>query len=318
MRTRGTSARCTRMRQLARPWGGPRTPGSSRSTHSKCSAIASPFTFKRSGSEMVGPSSRTFVPVAEPDIGERELAYVTDAVRSGWISSSGVYVDRFESSFAALCGVRHAVAVANGTVALHLALRAAGIGAGDEVIVPSLTFAATAAAVVHAGAAPVFVESTAHYWCMDPVAVEAALGPRTRAIIPVHLYGHPADMDALHEIARSRHLVVIEDAAEAHGARCRGRVVGSIGDLGCFSFYGNKIMTTGEGGMVTTNDSALATHMRFLKNHAMEPQRRYWHSEVGFNYRMTNLQAAVGCAQVERFQELQRARAQVLGWYRDE
>jgi len=125
-------------------------------------------------------------------------------------------------------------------------------------------------------------------------------------------------MDALHEIARSRHLVVIEDAAEAHGARCRGRVVGSIGDLGCFSFYGNKIMTTGEGGMVTTNDSALATHMRFLKNHAMEPQRRYWHSEVGFNYRMTNLQAAVGCAQVERFQELQRARAQVLGWYRDE
>jgi perosamine synthetase len=257
------------------------------------------------------------LPIAEPDLGPLEESYLLDAFKSGWISSLGPYIQRFESEFASFCGVKHAIAVSNGTVALHLSLLAAGIGPGDEVIVPALTFVATAAAVRHAGAEPVFVDSEPEIGTLDPLAVERAIGPRTKAILPVHLYGHPANMDPILALASAKGLVIIEDAAEAHGARYKGRVVGCMGHLSTFSFYGNKILTTGEGGAVVTDDDALAARVRFLKDHAMDPVRRYWHPEVGYNYRMTNLQAALGCAQLKRCAELSGKRQRVVDLYRE-
>jgi perosamine synthetase len=261
-------------------------------------------------------SNDSFIPVAEPDIGEREIAFLTDAARSGWISSIGPYIEKFEAGFAAYCGARHGIAVANGTVALHLALHALGIGAGDEVIVPDLTFVATAHAVIQTGATPVLVDVEEDTWCLDPAAVERALTPRTRAIIPVHLYGHPADMSRLNEIGRHHGIAVIEDAAEAHGASVGGQRVGGIGTVGVFSFYGNKLITTGEGGMVVTSDDALAARLRFLKDHGMHKERRYYHTELAFNYRMTNLQAAIGVAQLERIEQLRAAKRRVFEGYR--
>jgi perosamine synthetase len=256
------------------------------------------------------------IPVAEPDLGPLEERYVLEAVRSGWVSSIGPFIERFERAFAEFCGVRHAVMVSNGTVALHLCLVAKGIGPGDEVIVPDLTFVASASAVRHAGATPVLVDIDPRTLCIDPSLVEAAIGPKTKAIMAVHLYGHPADMTALRDIAKRRNLVLIEDAAEAHGARWSGERVGGLGDVGAFSFYGNKVLTTGEGGAITTNDDALAARVRFLKDHAMSKERRYYHPEVGYNYRMTNIQAALGLAQLERADQLVRRKAQVLAWYR--
>ncbi len=248
------------------------------------------------------------IPVAEPLLGEKELEYVVDCVKSTWISSLGRYVTSFEEGFARFCGAKHGVSVANGTVALHLALKVLGVGPGHEVIVPSLTFVATANAVVYTGARPVFVDSEPSTWNMDPRAVKAALTPRTKAIIPVHVYGHPVDMDPILDIAMEHNLWVIEDAAEAHGAEYKGRKVGSLGHISCFSFYGNKIITTGEGGMLLTDDDELAERARFLKDHAMSKDKRYWHPEVGFNYRMTNIQAALGVAQLERIEEFIRIR----------
>jgi perosamine synthetase len=258
----------------------------------------------------------SFLPVAEPDLGDLEEAYLLDAYRSGWISSLGAYIGRFERGFAAFCEVDHAVAVCNGTAALHLALAVLGIGPGDEVIVPALTFVATAAAVRYVGATPVFIDCDPDLGTMLPRAAERALTSRTRAIIPVHLYGHPTDMDPLLDMAAAKGLAIIEDAAEAHGARYKGRPVGSLGHLATFSFYGNKLMTTGEGGMIVTRDALLAERLRLLRDHAMDPYRRYWHPEVGFNYRTTNLAAAIGCAQLERFPKICDRRAEVLRRYR--
>jgi perosamine synthetase len=256
-----------------------------------------------------------WVPVAAPVIGERELAYATDAVRSGWVSSLGPYIERFERAFAHYVGVSHAVAVSNGTVGLHLALHALGIGPGDEVLVPDLTFVATAHAVLQTGATPVFVDVEPDTWCLDPIAAERAITPRTRAIMPVHLYGHPADMDGIQRLADDHESFIVEDAAEAHGAEYHGRKVGSIGKVGVFSFYGNKIITTGEGGMLTTNDAALANRLRHLKDHGMSPQRRYYHTELAFNYRMTNIQAALGLAQLEQIERFIERRRQIFRWY---
>lgn len=255
--------------------------------------------------------------LAEPDIGPLELEYVTRAVKSGWISSIGEFIGRFEKGIADLCEVKYGVAVSNGTAALHLALVSLGIGPGDEVIVPALTFVATAAAVIHAGATPVFIDSEPETYNMDPQAVRAAITGRTRAVIVVHLYGHPVDMDPILELIQKRDCVIIEDAAEAHGASYRTQKVGSIGRVGTFSFYGNKILTTGEGGAVVTNDESLANRMRFLKDHAMDSQRRYWHPEVGYNYRMTNIQAAMGCAQIERFNSIIEKRQRLIDAYRE-
>ncbi len=242
---------------------------------------------------------------------------MNDAVRSGWISSLGPYISRFEADFARLCGAGHAVSVSNGTVAIHLALVALGIGPGDEVIIPDLSFVATANAVLMAGAKPVFCDIDPFTLGIEPRLIEALITSRTKAIMPVHLYGHPADMKAVLEVAGRHGLFVIEDAAEAHGATIEDKPVGSWGTCATFSFYGNKNLTTGEGGMVVTNDEALAARCRRLRDHAMSATKRYWHEELGYNYRMTNLQAALGCAQLDRAEELLGGRRRLFELYQE-
>lgn len=259
--------------------------------------------------------SAEFLPVSRPDLSGNETRYVTEALEEGWISSTGRFLERFESEFAAFCGTRHAIACCNGTVALHLALLALGIGPGDEVLVPSFTYVASANAVTYTGALPVFVDSEPVHWNLDPELVEAAITPRTKAILAVHLYGHPADMRALRAIAERHGLDLVEDAAEAHGAEVEGKRVGGLGRVATFSFYGNKIMTTGEGGMVTTDDDELAGRARLLRGQGMDPERRYWFPIVGYNYRLTNVAAAIGCGQLERADELIEDRRRIAGTY---
>ncbi len=262
-------------------------------------------------------ANRRFIPISEPVMGARELELVSDAVRSGWVSSIGRYVTEFEGGIANACAADHAVATNNGTSALQLALAALGIGPGDEVIVPSLTFIATANAVRYLGATPVFADCDSHHWCIDPDEVERLFTPRTRAVVAVHLYGHPADMDAIIGIARARGAFVIEDAAEALGATYRGRPVGALGDAGVLSFYGNKLITTGEGGMLVTNDFRLAERARLLRDHAMDPERRYWHDDVGYNFRLTNMQAALGVAQLEQMDDFLRCKRAISARYQE-
>jgi len=255
--------------------------------------------------------------IGEPSFGEEELNNVTEAMKSSLISAKvGRFIGEFEEKFAKYCGVKYAITTANCTASLHLALEALGIGEGDEVIVPTLTFIATANAVTYTGARPVFVDSLLDYWCLDPEKVEKAITPRTRAIIPVHLFGHPCDMDALTRIAERHSLCVIEDAAESPGAEYRRRKAGSFGEAGCFSFFGNKIISTGEGGMCLTNDRELAEKITLLKDQGMDPDKHYWHYIVGYNYRLTNLQAAVGAAQVDKLDEFISIRRKLAGIYR--
>ena len=256
------------------------------------------------------------IPVAAPDLSGREEELVVDAIRSSWISSSGRYLSQFESEFANLCGTRHAIAVTNGTVALHLALLVLGVGPGDEVVVPSLTYIATANAVRYVGAEPVFADVDEATWCLDPAQLEAAVTGRTRAIVAVDLYGHPADMDAIGAIADRHRLQVVEDAAEAHLARYKGRAAGGLGTIGTFSFYGNKIFTSGEGGALTTDDPGLEANIRMLRGQGMDPSRRYWFPITGYNYRMTNIAAALLCAQLERRAEIVARRAAIFEGYR--
>jgi len=240
------------------------------------------------------------IPVCEPTLQGNEEKYVVECVRSNWISSAGKFIPRFEEMFAAFCGTKHAVACTSGTSALQLALVTLGIGPGDEVIIPTFTMIASANTVRHCGATPVFVDAEPVTWNIDPTKIEAAITPRTKAIVPVHTYGHPADMDAITAIARRHDLVVVEDAAEAHGAQYKGRPTGSLARAGCFSFYANKIVTTGEGGMITTDDAELADKARNIRDHAFSKERHFWHRAPGHNFRMTNLQAAIGVAQMER------------------
>ncbi len=256
------------------------------------------------------------IPVSKPTITSVDIQHVTDAVSSGWVSSQGPYIESFEREFADFCGVRHCVALANGTVAIHLALKVLNIGRGDEVIVPDLTFVATANAVVLAEATPVIADVRFSDWCLDPMSVERLITPRTRAIIPVHLYGHPAAMEELRALAQKHKLKIIEDAAEAHGANYRGHKVGGLGDCATFSFYGNKIITTGEGGAITTDSDEVAERARFLRDHGMSKDRRYWHTEVAYNYRMTNLQAALGVAQLGQLGSFMAERDRILESYR--
>ena len=258
------------------------------------------------------------IPVAEPCLGEEELKNVVEAVKSGWISSKGKYIEEFEREFAKYCGVKYGVATANGTVALHLALKALGIEKNDEVILPTLTFVATANAVPYCNAKPVFVDSHPEYWCIDPEKIEEKISKNTKAIIVVHLYGHPCDMDWIMDIAEDKRLCVIEDCAEAHGAEYKGKKVGDFGDIACFSFYGNKIITTGEGGMCLTNNEELAEKMKLLRDHGMSKHRRYWHEVIGFNYRMTNLQAAIGVAQLKKLDKFIEKKRQIAKWYAEE
>jgi perosamine synthetase len=262
-------------------------------------------------------SKRGFLPVAAPVFAGNEKLYVNQCLDTTWISSRGEFIDRFEKGFAQFCGVQHAIATNNGTTALHVALLALGIGPGDEVIVPTLTFVASANAVMYCGATPVFVDIEAATWNLDLNRLEAAITPRTKAIMVVHLFGHPVDMDPVMEIAARHRLSVIEDAAEAHGAAYKGRVVGGIGHLATFSFYGNKIITTGEGGMVTTNDPTLARKVMMLKGQGQDFEKRYWFPIIGYNYRMTNIQAALGLAQLEQIEWHLGRRRENGRWYRD-
>ena len=242
------------------------------------------------------------IPVNEPLLDGNERSYLLECLETGWISSEGPFVERFEAALAAQVGRRHGVAVSSGSAALEICVAALGIGSGDEVIMPAFTIISCAAPVVRAGARPVLVDSDAATWNMDAAQIEARITPRTRAIMLVHIYGLPADVEPILDVARRHKLAVIEDAAEMHGQRYRARACGSFGELSVFSFYPNKHVTTGEGGMVLTDDAALAERCRGLRNLCFQPQARFVHEALGWNFRMTNLQAALGLAQLERLE----------------
>ncbi|TSC78296.1 MAG: perosamine synthetase [Parcubacteria group bacterium Gr01-1014_33] len=255
-------------------------------------------------------------PVLEPVIGSREKEYVLDCMESGWVSSWGKYIGKFEETFARYVGVRYARTTCNGTVSLHLVMLSLGIGKGDEVIVPNFTYAASANAVLYVGAAPVFVDCEESTFNIDVGRIEERITPRTKAIMPVHLYGNPCRMEEIMRIARQHRLMVIEDAAEAHGAFYKNKMVGSFGVANSFSFFGNKTITTGEGGMVVTNSKSIAARVALLKNQAQPSNaRKYYHPVMGYNYRMTNLQAALGLGQLERIKELLERKRKIRGWY---
>jgi perosamine synthetase len=255
------------------------------------------------------------IPVNEPLIGEQEIANVLDCLKTGWISSAGKYLEEFEQAWADYCGMRYGIAVSNGTTALQVAVACLGLKPGDEVLLPSFTIISCAQAITYNGGVPVLVDSEPRTWCMDVSQVERRLTPRTRAIMPVHIYGHPVDMDPILDLARKHGLYIIEDAAEAHGAEYLSgrqsdqaiwRRCGGMSDISVFSFYANKLVTTGEGGMLLTNDPSLAERARSLRNLCFRRERRFYHTELGYNFRLTNLQAAIGLAQVQRMPETVR------------
>ena len=270
---------------------------------------------RRRGSGLQESKSRKFIPVAHPVLAGNEKKYVNECLDEAWISSSGKFLGRFEASFAAFCRVPHAVACVNGTAGLHLALAAAGVAPGDEVIVPTLTYVSAPNVVRYCGARPVLADSEPRTMNLDPGRIEALITPRTRGIIVAHLYGHPADMEPICALARRHGLFVVEDAAEAHGAEYRGHRVGSLADMAVFSFFANKIVTTGEGGMVTTQSDHLNSRLRRLRGQGVDPERRYWFPEIGYNYRMTNIQAAIGLAQMENVDWHLARRREIAGWY---
>jgi perosamine synthetase len=252
------------------------------------------------------------IPVNEPLIGELEIEYVQDCLLTGWISSAGKYLEEFEHAWADYCGMRYGIAVSNGTTALQVAVACLGLHPGDEVILPTFTIISCAQAITYNGGIPVLVDSEPRTWCMDVSQVAERITPRTRAIMPVHIYGHPVDMDPILSLAKQYGLKVIEDAAEAHGAEYlsgRGQPnelwqrCGSMSDISVFSFYANKLVTTGEGGMVLTNDPKVAEQARSLRNLCFRRERRFYHTELGHNFRLTNLQAAIGLAQIKRMPE---------------
>jgi len=249
------------------------------------------------------------IPVSEPLLAGAEAKYVEDCIRTGWVSSEGSYLTAFERAWANYCGAEHGVAVSNGTTALQIAVAALHLEPGSEIILPSFTIVSCSLAIIEADCVPVLVDVDPETWALDLDQVEAKITERTRAIMPVHMFGHPVDMPRVMQIARKYGLKVIEDAAEAHGAEVDGRRVGGIADLATFSFYANKIITTGEGGMVLTSDAAVAARLRSLRNLCFRPERRFYHTEIGHNYRMTNVQAAIGLAQLERIDDhLERKR----------
>ncbi len=272
-----------------------------------------------------------FIPLSIPEIRGNEWKYIKDCLDTGWVSSVGSYVDRFERDLAAYVGTRYAVATVNGTAALHIALLVAGVEPDDEVLVSTLSFIAPANAIRYCGARPVFIDAEPNYWQMDPELVvdflenqcrwsDSALynkstGRRVKAIIPVHILGHPCDMDPILEVARRYNLCVIEDATESLGAKYKGRMVGTLADIACFSFNGNKIITTGGGGMIVTDNQAWAERARYLTTQAKDDPVEYIHNEIGYNYRLTNIQAAIGCAQLEQLDEFIRIKRQTAELY---
>jgi perosamine synthetase len=261
------------------------------------------------------PESAPFIPVAIPDLSGNEEKYVVEAVRSSWISSNGAFLDRFEKDFASACESRFALGVSNGTTALHLALAGMNVQPGDEVIVPSMTYIATANAIRYCGGEPVFVDVDPETWCITAEAIEAAITPRTRGVIVVHLLGQPADMDPIMRVASTHGMWVVEDTAEAPFATYKGRTVGSIGHAGTFSFYGNKLLTSGEGGAITFQEPIMERRYRMLRGQGMDPDRRYYFPIIGFNYRMTNVAAAILCGQMERRAAIMERRHRIWNRY---
>ena len=253
--------------------------------------------------------------VNEPVLGENETRYVMDCLRTGWISSAGTYIEKFEQEWAKYCGMRHGIAVSNGTAALQIAVGCLQLEPGDEVIMPSFTIISCIQAITLNKLTPVLVDCEPDTWCMDVAQLEAKITSRTKAIMPVHIYGHPVDMDPILELAKLHGLKIIEDAAQVHGGEYKGRKCGGMGDISCFSFFANKIITTGEGGMLLTNDDAYADRARRLRNLCFEPGRRFVHKELGFNYRLTNMQAAIGLAQVEKIDSLVKRKIEIGQYY---
>jgi|TARA_B100001964_G_scaffold245808_1_gene336687 perosamine synthetase len=255
------------------------------------------------------------IPIAEPLMSGKEKEYVLDCINKNWISSKGDYVRKFEDEFSKYCNVKHAVSTTSGTTALHLCLESLGIKHSDEVIMPSFTMAATVFSIIYSGAKPIFIDSEPITWNLDVEKLEGMITDKTKAIIVVHTYGHPADMDPINDLAEDYELHVIEDAAEAHGAEYKGQKTGSLGDVACFSFYANKIITTGEGGMIITDNEEIAENARMLGDMAFIKEKRFFHPKIGFNYRMTNLQAAVGLAQLENIGKLIEIRRKNAQFY---
>ncbi|MGO9361638.1 MAG: DegT/DnrJ/EryC1/StrS family aminotransferase [Xanthobacteraceae bacterium] len=257
------------------------------------------------------------IPLYKPYLNGAEKLYVNQCLDSSWISSRGEFVSRFESGFERFVGIRHAATACNGTVALHLALAALGLGPGDEVIVPTLTYVASVNAIVHAGAKPVFVDAVQSTWQMDPVDVRRKITANTKAVLAVHLYGAACEMDELQSICRAHNLYLIEDCAEAFGTYYRDKHVDSFGDIATFSFFGNKTITTGEGGMIATNNSQLFSTAHRLKTQGVSPTREYWHEVIGYNYRMTNICAAIGVAQLEQAEQILGMKRQIAAWFNE-
>jgi perosamine synthetase len=257
-------------------------------------------------------------PIYQPSLTGNEKRYVNECIDSTWISSKGDFISRFEESFRSYVGTQHAATTSNGTVAIHLALLALGIGGGAEVIVPTLTYIASVNAIAYTGATPVFCDSLMTTWQMDPDDVRKKITPRTRAIVAVHLYGQPCEMDELVNISKEYDLFLVEDCAEAFGSLYKDRHVGNFGDVGTFSFFGNKTITTGEGGMVITSDETLHDRMVHFKGQGLAKYREYWHDVIGYNYRMTNICASIGLAQLEQADAFIEKKRQIAKWYRRE
>lgn len=255
------------------------------------------------------------IPVNAPVVTPESKALVAKALEEGWISSAGPYIEQFEKEFARYLGVKHAISVNTGTAALHIALLAAGIGEGDEVIVPAFTMAASWMAIMYTGAIPVFVDVEPDIYTINPNLIEQAITPKTKAIMPVHIYGHPSDMDPILKVAKAHNLLVIEDAAEAHGATYKGRLTGTIGDINAFSFYANKIITTGEGGMVTTDNDEFASLARRMKDLAHSQKKRFIHDALGYNYRLTSMQAALGSGQLKHIGDFLKTKTHMAEMY---
>jgi len=262
-------------------------------------------------------ASKLWIPIYQPSLLGNEKKYVNECLDSTWISSKGKFLNLFEESFRSYIGAKYATAVCNGTAGIHLALLALGVGLGDEVIVPTLTYVASVNAIVYVGATPVFADSERDSWQIDPKDVIRKITPRTSAIMVVHIYGHPANMELITRIAHENNLFIIEDCAEAFGSRVGGQHVGTFGDIATFSFFGNKTITTGEGGMVVTNDATLFDRAVHFKGQGLAKDRVYWHDVIGYNFRMTNICAAIGLAQLERADELVRKKLEIAGWYNE-
>ena len=255
------------------------------------------------------------IPITQPSITDVEIRSVNQAIRHGWGKNAYSYISKFETEFANYIGVKYAMTTSSCTGALHLAMLSLGIKSGMEVIVPDITWAATVFPISYVGAKPIFVDIDKNTWCLDPAQIEKQINSKTKAIIPVHLYGHPADMDAINKIARRYNLYVIEDAAESIGAEYKGHKTGSLADIAVFSFHGTKTLTTGEGGMFLTNNRKIYERAKFLNNLAKSPDKIFWNLEIGYKYLMSDIQASLGLAQLSRIKTLLTKKKQIFNWY---